>query len=298
MSAAAVPLARQLPKIENVVFPTDFSKCAQAALPYACVLAKQNHASLHLLNVVGSTGPAGPLGVPYLDPVREEEIAKNQLDHVAQDERVQPLRHQSTIHRGATWEVLCRLAQEHSNSLIVMGTHGRKGVRQLFLGSVAEQVFRKSKCPVLTVGPGASPKGPINDRFSTILVAVDLSPRCAILIDWARLLASTNEARLAIFHAVDNVTDFDMAMPGALDDEVSCAQEALARLAPRDLTWSDTVLKIGSAPDGILQTASDRNADLIIIGARRGTTLAAHTPWACAHEVVCAAPCPVLTIPH
>jgi nucleotide-binding universal stress UspA family protein len=295
-SAAVMP--KPLPKIENVLFPTDFSACAQAALPYACVLAQQNNATLHMINIVGEPMLAGEAGVPYMEPAVEEEAARCDLARMAEIPIVKAVRHESSIHKGSVWEVTCRLADKKMGTMIVMATHGRRGVRQFILGSVAEQVFRRSHCPVLTVGPGAPKTGPTNGRFSSILLALDLSPESLNIIDWAHMLAVTNESRLILFHSIAENPEVAMAYPNYLEDAVASAKKSMSGLVPKDVPWTDIAIKIGSAAEKILETAMNRNADLIIIGARRGRTLAAHTPWACAHEVVCAAHCPVLTVSH
>lgn len=299
MSAtSAVVFSKPLPKIETILFPTDFSPCAQAALPYACVLAQQNNAMLHMLNVVNAPMPAGELGVPYMEPAAQDDAARRDLARIAEIPIVKAVRHETSIHRGSVWEVACRLADEKKGAMIVMATHGRRGVRQFIIGSVAEQVFRRVHCPVLTVGPGAPKAGPANGRFSTILLALDLSPESLNVVDWAHMLAVANQSRLIIFHSINENSGVAMTLPNYLEDAVESAKKRMCGLVPKDVPWTDIAIKIGNAAENILGTAIDRNADLIVIGARRGRTLAAHIPWAVAHEIVCAAHCPVLTVSH
>lgn len=294
-STAAYP--QPLARIERVLFPTDFSACAQAALPYACMLAEQNHATLHLMNIVGSPVPAGPLGAPYMEPSIDEENARKELERIAESPIVKGLRHETSIHRGAVHEVVCRTGCTEQD-IVVMGTHGRRGVRQLVLGSCAEQVFRRSQCPVLTVGPGAPKMDPLNRRFATIMLALDLSPESMKLVDWAHTFAVQNKSRLIFFHAIQENPEVSVATPNYVEETVTATRKRISALLPKDVPWCDISIKIGSPSEKILETATDRNVDLIIIGARRGATLAAHSPWRLAHEVVCAAPCPVLTVSH
>ncbi len=295
-SAAVLP--KLLPKIDNVLFPTDFSRCAQAALPYACLLAQQNNSTLHLLNVVAPPMSAGEMGVPYMEPAAETDAARRDLARLAESPTVTVLKHETSVHRGPVWDAACKLADEKKQAVIVMGTHGRRGVRQLVLGSVAEQVFRRAECPVLTVGPGAPKTGPANGRFSTILLAVDLSPESLTTVDWAHMLAVSNESRLIFFHSIQPISAVNMAVPNYMEEAIKTAKTRISGLVPKDVQWTDIAIKIGNAAEKIIETAMDRNADLIVIGARRGRTLAAHTPWAVAHEVICAAQCPVLMVSH
>lgn len=295
-SAAAV--SQPLPKIQNVLFPTDFSPCSQAALPYACLLAEQNHANLHLLNIITMLAAPGETGVPYVEPSFEEDVARRDLARLTEIPAVKAVHHETSIHRGTVHEVVCNLVREKRGDIVVMGTHGRRGVRQLVVGSVAEQVFRRSECPVLTVGPGAPKTGPAGGRFATILLALDLSPESLRLVAWAHLFAVASQSRLILLHVMRENADTAMTYPDYVEDAAAIARKTISGLLPKDVPWSDIAIKVGNAPDNILETANDRNVDLIIIGARRGATLAAHTPWACAHEIVCASHCPVLTVRH
>lgn len=262
------------------------------------MLAEQNHANLHLLSVLGAPLPPGDFNVPFTEPAVEEEVARRDLARLTDTPSVKAVRHETSIHRGTVWEVVCRLVLENKGDLVVMGTHGRHGVRQLVLGSVAEQVFRRSECPVMTVGPGASKNGPAGGRFATILVALDLSPESMKLADWAHLFAIANQSRLIFLHVVHENAEVLRGYPNYLEDAINSAKKCISGLTPKDVRWTDTAIKIGDTADKILETADDRNVDLIVLGARRGATLAAHTPWAVAHEIVCASHCPVLTVRH
>lgn len=73
------------------------------------------------------------------------------------------------------WNVVSELVTEFKVDLIVLGTHGHGGLRHLVLGSVAEQIFRRAACPVLTVGPGAH-DGLAQGKLNTIVYATNFSP--------------------------------------------------------------------------------------------------------------------------
>lgn len=299
MHASTTARARpqSLPAIENVLFATDFSHCSQLALPFACAIAEQHHATLHIVHILGPSPLVGPLGTPYADTAAEEREVKQKLEWMANTPAVKKVRHEWSLHRGATHNVICRTADKWNIDLIVMGTHGRKGVRQLVMGSVAEHVFRQSACPVVTVGPGAGP-APKDGKFRTILLAVDLSPSSLEVLDFAHLFAAASEAKLILFHAVEENPELILADPSYLDTAVATGLKTLRDYAPGDLSHTESIVKIGPAAECIVRTATEQNADLIVIGTRRGSTVAAHNPWSTAHEVVCGAPCPVLTVRH
>jgi nucleotide-binding universal stress UspA family protein len=144
--------------IRTILLPTDFSDPSGLAFRLACALARDFGARLVLLHVVEFPANVYPEATRHDDPA---------LRHPALWDKVRQLRLPSpevrVEHRladgDAAAEVLRAAAETHSD-LIVMGTHGRTGLKHLLMGSVAEQVVRKAPCPVLTVkapSPAAHP---------------------------------------------------------------------------------------------------------------------------------------------
>lgn len=297
-ASAAAPASRPLPAFKTILFATDFSPCSNAAMPYACTLAKLYDAKVHLLNVVGPEPLVGPLGSPYTDAEQEHEKARRELTALADCPSFVAREKECSVHRGKIPDVICRMVETDDIDLVVMGTHGRHGVKQFVIGSVAEDVFRHASCPVLTIGPGARKLTSPTAKFATILVATDLSPASQIIIRYGEALALKNDGQLVLCHVIPDNEGSEAPSPTYLDDQILAAKKRLSELAPRSVPNVDTSLKVGQPAELIIETASERGADLIIVGARRGPRLASHAPWAIAHEVVCAAPCPVMTVCH
>jgi nucleotide-binding universal stress UspA family protein len=294
--AHAIP-ASPLPRVENILFATDFSPISQAATPYACAIAKRFGATLYVVHVVGPKQMIGPLGAPYADVDREDEDARQQLTILTEQPPVKQIRHYATIHRGEVWDLVLHLASSWDIDLIVVGTHGRHGFKQLMLGSVAEQIFRRAACPVLTIGP-AVPKHELPaDRFTKILLATDFSAASVHVLHHALAIACANNSTLVLFHALtEEELKFNF---GNLHDAFVDCNARLAALVPGNLGLNcEVVVKRGAPAELVVQSAGETQADLIVMGARRGATVAAHSPRAIAHIVVCEAPCPVLTVGH
>ncbi|MCI0705056.1 MAG: universal stress protein [Planctomycetia bacterium] len=135
--------------IHTILHPTDFSDRSWSALQLACSLARDYHARLVLLHVLPLPVVAFGEGVVPADPEEFIRDAQSRLDGVAsQCDRVEV---EKQVESGDPVEVILGVAQERPADLIVMGTHGRTGLRRLIMGSVAEQVVRRASCPVLTV---------------------------------------------------------------------------------------------------------------------------------------------------
>lgn len=138
--------------IHTILFPTDFSEQSVAAFPLACSLARDCGARVVALHVVPP-----PLGNDPLLNLRESHEyyhapwrALRKLSAPEQNVRVEHL-----LEDGDAAKQILKVAEDTKAGLIVIGTHGRTGLGRLFMGSVAEQVMRGAKCPVLTVTKNA-----------------------------------------------------------------------------------------------------------------------------------------------
>jgi len=153
-----------LPK--NILVPTDLSEGAEEALDYACQLASKLDATVHLVNVIGIPAMGLPeLGVAVTATVIDSMIAENQksIDELAARKGQIARIGQVLLKTGDARDVINQTAREVGADLIVMGTHGRRGVTRALLGSVAETVVRTAPCPVLTV---RTHKGKRSDRHA------------------------------------------------------------------------------------------------------------------------------------
>lgn len=141
-----------LPK--NILVPTDLSPHAEAALDYACELASKLGATVHLVNVIGIPALGVPeLGLAVTSSMIDSMIAENQkaLEALAARKCGTAIIGQILLKTGDARDSIDQTAKEIGADLIVMGTHGRRGVSRALLGSVAETVVRTAPCPVLTI---------------------------------------------------------------------------------------------------------------------------------------------------
>lgn len=145
-------------KLNTILFPTDLSDAAAEAMLYACSLAEQYGAELHVLSVVQDVTLVSP------DPTNPWVIPASSLDEVKDSVSEALLKIPDpqwsvgknivrTVKVGAPFLEIIRYAKEQNIDLIVIGTHGRTGLSHVLLGSVAEKVVRKAPCPVLSVHP-------------------------------------------------------------------------------------------------------------------------------------------------
>ena len=143
-------------RFTHILVPTDFGPAAGAALVYAKELAEQFGARLSLLHVVTDPTANGTwtpeLYVPATAETRDRFIreATERLEQAVTTEERQRFRVANEVRIGSAADNIQEVAREQHVDLIVMGTHGRRGLAHMFLGSVAERVVRGAPCPVLT----------------------------------------------------------------------------------------------------------------------------------------------------
>ncbi len=142
-------------EIKKILFATDFSEGSSHALPYAVDLAKRYGARLYLVHVVYDLTRTAGWYVPHasVDEVYSdiEKSARAELEKSFVDEMRGFRDMEYMVLKGTPYEEISRFSAENKVDLIVLGTHGRKGIDRVLFGSTAEQVVRNAPCPVLSV---------------------------------------------------------------------------------------------------------------------------------------------------
>jgi universal stress protein A len=164
--------------IKQILVPTDFSETADAALAYATGLASELGATIRLVHVfsdpytLATYVPEVYAPVPPDKRERALEDVQKQLQARLGTIGTRGVTGTGDIVTGLTAQQIVNYATTHAIDLIVIGTHGRRGVAHLLLGSVAEHVVRISSCPVLTVRASDSAVG---DRASEAVAAAHVA---------------------------------------------------------------------------------------------------------------------------
>jgi nucleotide-binding universal stress UspA family protein len=133
---------------KKILFPTDFSTSSDAGLRQATALARESGATLLIVHVEEPPTAYGGGEMYYGVPDPNNEQIKSMLKAVVPTSPDVPYEHRLVVGDPA-FEIV-RLAEEEKVDLIVLGTHGRTGLRRLLMGSVAEAIVRRATCPVLT----------------------------------------------------------------------------------------------------------------------------------------------------
>jgi len=264
---------------KTVVVAVDLSSPAsEKAVRIAVSLAEEFNAKLILTHTMPKS----------ISPKKMQSV-QERIGKFIEAMAFQDLQSQNLLRKGDVVEETEKVVEQEKADLLILATHGRRGVKKLLAGSKSESLFRTLAVPVLTVGPVGDPsfKG-----FHSVLLATDLTPRSFRAAQYAASLAQEYDASLTILHVLDTKMEKEQAglRAGAL--------EQMQELVPQEAEfWCRLSFRteVGDPAERILAVGDDVSADLVVMSVRH-TELADRAPWAIASRVVSQARCPALTV--
>jgi nucleotide-binding universal stress UspA family protein len=300
-------------RLQRILFPTDFSACAEGAFTHAAYLAERTDAELHVLHAVADeSAPArdwpedsGPLQISLADVY--EDLALPLPLPAEDDDTDDPVEVVETEIVGrAVPEVVLDYVNDEDIDLIVMGTHGRRGLRRMMMGSVAEEVVRLAPCPVFTVGGHEA--GEQAWAIRRIVAPVDFSDHATLAARHAAALAEAYDATLDLVHVIDAATvptggpqilgparvSFDEAQERAQQKVDQHAADLRAEFPA--VGKIDAEVRFGRPASDIVDFAEERGADLVVVGSHGRTGMKRLLMGSVAEQVIRSAPCPVFTV--
>ncbi|MBL7978813.1 MAG: universal stress protein [Bacteroidetes Order II. Incertae sedis bacterium] len=294
----------------KLLIPIDRTDASYDLVPFARAFALEyGIREIHLVHVLPLNPPVGSLEpllqatLPVSDlPVLQEE-SKTYLDQFAQKVLAGGFEvHQAVLYDWDVANALIRYTEDQQIDLVVMGTHGRKGLNRLLMGSVAEKVVREAPCPVLTVRPDANLVKPALIR--RIVVPTDLSKHAKMAFKVSLHLAARHGAAIHLLHVVN-----EEGLPPFYDPywNYNKSKEALRSKVYRLLTkfmeetegpsvQVNRAIRFGQPEKEIIAFASGINADLIVIPTHGLTGLAHFLMGSITEKVLRNATIPVLTL--
>jgi nucleotide-binding universal stress UspA family protein len=296
--------------IKKILCPTDFSDFSERALTRAMGLGRSFNASVTALHSI-SFGPP-PVVLPgeaglnlppvFLAEKRTETEARMKALQAAFADAALPL--ETVIAEGEPWIGIEACARELPADLIVMGTHGTGGWNRFLMGSTTEQVIRRVRCPVLTVGPHDEAQRGL--LFKRILCAVDLSAQSPHSVETALAFAEENLASATfLLHVMpaprEEWAPFPLLAASNTQYQTALREGALAELEKLSRGFEShcsvrPLAEFGTAWREIVRVATDEQCDLIVTGAHGKGGLGPFFVGSTAGQVMRHAPCPVLIV--
>jgi nucleotide-binding universal stress UspA family protein len=286
----------------RVLIASDLSEASDEAVRQGLQIAGSG--AVALCHVVPDLGMHALLPQEYENDLRWQvsqqprvaEALRGQLERVVPGREPAP---ELFVELGADYDQILRRAEQWQADLIALGTHGRRGISRLLLGSTADQVVRAATCPVLIARPARSTKE------GAVLAAVDFSDPSLPVVTAAAAEAKRRGRKLVVMHAMERPRDGDAAMgllgalPALETPEVHGQKRALAAEILNDAlarlhAHGEIVVTEDDPGPETLRLAESLPAELIVVGTHPRGRLSRLVLGSMAASIVESAPCSVL----
>lgn len=292
--------------LRRILVPTDFSEGARHALEYATALARREGAAVQVLHVQAMFDAdvlveAGDRA--YTERLREQLAARSErrLDDILARYESDDLVLEATSRRGVSIsDLILEVAETEAADLIIMGTHGRRGFKHAFLGSVTEEVIRRATVPVIAIKrTDAHPFPP-----HRILAPIDFSDASAEALRIAAGLAQRYEAELEVVHVVEpipfpaSITTGMRSFYDYLPDLKAAIEAEVNRMVEYVQAVPGFTIRVEEGQPSVLiaQRGEQGVADLIVMATHGRTGFEHVLLGSVAERVIRTAPCPVLVV--
>ncbi len=278
----------------KIVVATDLTD-TEYLLPHAIAQAKAGNASLILVHAVlpHESMPVETGAIPYYDPLRMDRDARLMLDGVARDVRGQGVDCIAAVRHGFVPDIVAEVVKNSGAGRLILGTHGRRGLKKFVLGSVARQLLETIDVPVCTVGPRAHRR--TSEAPGTILHPVSLAGMHENSAALSISLGQQFSATVTLLHII---------MPGAAVSRdpaaaLAAATAELEKLVPekaRAYTQVAARIAQGNVVQEILSAAQEMQAGLLVLGVHAPAHSWLPGTEPAAYKILVSAPCPVISL--
>jgi nucleotide-binding universal stress UspA family protein len=281
--------------VQSILFATDFSPASHPASLYAVALAAHFGCVLTLAHVFLPSQSAQEAEAKEGIVSEQRRLLQQRLELTTSVLARDAGKATSVLLEGDPSVVIPKLANEFSDAILVLGTHGGGSLGRHLLGSVAESILRKTAIPTLTAGQQVitSSKAP---PFQRILYVTDSSPVASQAAPLACAFASSFSSRLEVVSVVDEREGAVAQILAELDFRTQ--QELAANLVERCIHFQEprSVTYSRQAHDEILRRLQEDSCDLLVLGIAQKSSLGFADRDSGAFRLIADSPCPVLTI--
>lgn len=292
-------------EINRILCPIDFSEYSDHALRFAMKMAWRYSARLHVFHVMP---PLAPAVTNELAVAARQLVARN-LVSAAERWRRPGFEIVTELRESAdTCAKILERAEALDVDLIIAGSHGRKGVKRMLLGSVVEPLLHRSRRPVLVIPAGLNlSRLERPAAFSRIICAVDFSTPSLTALEYALSMAEEEDATLTLVNVIELPPELvnppqppDFNIEGARGEAEAERLAKLRALIPehaRDYCTVETAVVEGGASRQLLRLADERQADLVVLGVHGRNALDLAVFGSNSRDIITRAHCPVLVVP-
>lgn len=289
---------------QRLLCPVDLFEHSRLVFKYARAVAAENGAGILLLTVMEPMLQASVL-VGESERLEHDLLAdlEKLIDEVPPPAATRP---ECRVSKGVPHTAIIATCRDEHCDLIVMGTHGRRGLGKMFFGSTLERVLRETTVPVLAIPPGAS--GLLSsvdaDRLAIrrVLVGIDFSQSSMEAARVAASMARQHEARLSLLHVITPAANRggQVALEEQHEARTASARHALTLVADefcREHIRATSSVVTGEPEEVIAEQAVEEPGTLVVLGLRDTGSPVGARPGAIAYRVLSLCRAPMMVVP-
>lgn len=293
---------------QRILCATDLSDFSNSAVIQAIGMAKEFGATLYICHVI-DLPMVSMHGAAFVYPEDQiEEMKTGAREQIHGLVKGISLTWEALVETGPVSSTLCRLAVDKRADLAIVSTHGRTGLKRLFLGSVTERLLRTIACPLLVVTApetGAGVKAQFKGfGFKQILVGCDFSADSGRAVEYGFSLAQEFQAAIHLVHVVEPFVYRDTTLPDALKTETfsevssGCRQRLEALVPDEARNWCQVHIacEAGKPFQALKAYADLHQIDLIVLGVRGHSLVETMLLGSTTDRVIRGVSCPVLSV--
>lgn len=284
---------------DEILFPTDGSDGAAAALDHVLELAERHESTVHVINVADTTRDSlTHISGEVVDALEErgEDIVQQAADRV----RNRRLEVVTEILQGEPNQTIVEYADSREIDLIILPTHGRRGLKRYLLGSTTERVVRRSNVPVLTLRPAAAKDSQY--PYEDVLVPTDGSAGAKEALSIGVDVTLAGEALLHLLSVITTTSlgvdvrsdimkrELEASAEHILEEAAEFATDAGVESPRESVEYGASIHKV------ILSYIDDHDIDLVVVGTHGRTGLERYMIGSVTDYLIRTAPIPVLTV--
>jgi nucleotide-binding universal stress UspA family protein len=283
---------------DQILFPTDGSEPADSVLDYALQVASEHEATIHILNVADTSQDS-------LTRVREgvidvlEQEGQQIVDEAAQRASEQGVDVVSEVRQGDPSTSIVEYSDQSDNDLIVMPTHGRRGLKRFLLGSVTERVINTAEIPVVAINPDR--ERPLTYPCQNILVPTDGSRGAELALTEGIAMVKATGATLHLLHIVETGSLGPDARSILKESELTeRANEIMTAATETAETGSldaiESEIEFGVPSKEIRNYIEENAIDLAVLGTHGKTDFSRYMMGGVSAKIVRTSPVPVMWV--
>jgi nucleotide-binding universal stress UspA family protein len=282
---------------DKILLATDLED-ADSLLPHAIAQARMSDAALTLAHAIPSveTLPLDASAICSADAVAMELEATRALEKMAARVRGVGVACDAVVRQGFPQKLIPELVKTSAADRLILGTHGRRHLKRLLLGSVTQEILTKVQVPVCTIGPHVQ-TGWANGKPLRILHPVSLRPGYEQSARLALEMAQFYQSEITLLHVLSR----ELEREHDSERVAEWSRSELQKLVPDEaLLWTyvNAQIEVGAVVDHILNAANEMQADLIVLGTDASGAFWPIRGEGTAYEIIAQASCPVLTLRH